>query len=173
MNVKQLLRCGDGSYTPSPVTAIERIEVEPENNIVEPDLKDDEVDYILERLMYFRDNVFKDIAMTDTIKKDMMYNLPEGLVQASKSASAKGLDFMDPVMTLYPVFADGDLQSVYAKYLKQLQVILNSQSSLLDFFGAPSFAPTVQDPTIEDGTDYEPDGEPDDEDVIDEDDIEQ
>lgn len=153
MNIKELLRCGDGVSAPS-------------SNHDETVLDSDSVEYILNRLICLSKTVFKNIEMTDTITESLIFNLPASTVAASKSAVEKGLDFMDPVVLLYPFFAKKDIGSIYPDYIRTLRDMLTTEGTILDFFRVTKNEPTevdedIIDPTFDDGTDYEPDGEPD------------
>ena len=186
MNVRQLLKCGDSVTTlsstattdvvyatnPAPITApspveddepvIEEVVAEPDTTLVERELEDSDVNYILKRLMYFGKYVFTGIPMTDSLKGDMVYNIPKSVVEASRQVQEKGLpDFMDPVILMYPIFARDNVGDIYTKYIKKLRSMLVDEGAILDFFGAPE---SVADPTEDDATDYEPEGEPEDED---------
>lgn len=177
MNINKLLRCGDGVCAPSSDVNTENVDVITENVTAEPNNKSDEseldeksVAYVLKRLKQLSKTVFQNIEMTDLITEKLVFNLPPSTIDASKNAVEKGLDFMDPVLLLYPFFAKKDVGSIYVDYLRTLRDMLTTEGVILDFCVTNNDDPNEDaeeptDPTVDDGTDYEPDGEPEEDDT--------
>lgn len=179
MNIRQLLRCGD-IVSPTAVQTesvetetpkFEQVTLDASEDPTRYELSDADAEYLLERLMEFGDKYFKaeGLLMTHDIIGDLLYHIPVGFVQASKRVKELDLpDVMDPIMSLYPMFTVSTIGDVYYEYLAKIRVLLSEESGFFDPvnpWNSKSVASNDEededDPTEEDATDYEPEGEPD------------
>lgn len=176
MNIRQLLRCGD-IVSPAAVQTesvetetpkFEQVTLDASEDPAKYELSDADAEYLLERLMELGDKYFKaeGLLMTHDIIGDLLYHIPVGFVQASKRVKELDLpDVMDPIMSLYPMFTVSTVGDVYYEYLAKIRILLSEESGFFDP-GTPWNSKSVasndeEDPTEEDATDYEPEGEPD------------
>jgi len=89
-------------------------------------LDDNDVDYVMDRLLTFQNKYFSEIPITDSPYKSFIYNIPRDIIDASDYYSNLGTpDCLDPLFWFYILTTGPDLKDSMSKWVTLVSDYIN------------------------------------------------